>query len=71
MKTIKTILERLRLLIIKLISIKGTVFILATVLKFMGIINDWIWFAFGTAVISIRAFEKLIGKMPDNGNKHG
>ena len=68
MQFLRTVWTRIQELIIKLISVKGVIFIIATVLKFNGIISDLIWFAFGVCVISFRTFEKLIDKMTGNDN---
>lgn len=57
------LLKRFRLLVIKLIGVKGLVFIIATVLLFMGKIGALIWFFSAIGLISFRALEKiLIGK---------
>ena len=63
MKTIRTILERIKLLMIKMISVKGLVFTLATILKFCNILDSVIWFFVAVLIVSTRMFEKLIDKI--------
>jgi hypothetical protein len=53
-------LERLKDLCVKLISVKGVLLILSSVLLIVKIIPDWMWYTFATAVIAIRTVEKAI-----------
>lgn len=57
-------LKRLKLLAIKLISVKGIIFILATVFMFMGKIDSVYWGLASLAFVSFRTFEKAIDKIP-------
>jgi hypothetical protein len=61
----KDILKRIKDLIVKTISIKGTIWIMATVLMFFDIIESYIWFAICILFVSVRMFEKLITKFLD------
>ena len=55
-------LGRLRELAIKLISIKGVAFILATVFHFQGKLAAELWALFAVIIMGWRAFEKIFGK---------
>jgi hypothetical protein len=52
--------KRLQDLAIKLISVKGLVFIMATVLLFFAKITVTIWFIFAGIFVGIRCVEKMI-----------
>jgi len=54
------ILNRLKDLVKKLISVKGTIFIIATTLMFMGKLDNVIWGLSALAFVSIRMFEKIV-----------
>ena len=52
--------DRLKELLAKLLSIKGIVFIIATVLMFMGKVTPHIWGISALILIGIRTLEKVI-----------
>jgi hypothetical protein len=52
--------ERIRLLLIKLVSVKGVLFIIGTILMFMGKITPEIWCLISLLFASIRTVEKFI-----------
>jgi len=56
----KNFVKRIGDLLIKLISVKGLVFFIATSLMFLEILEGWIWFATAILIVSTRMFEKLI-----------
>ena len=60
----KDFLNRLKLLIIKLISVKGVVWIIATIMLFMGIIDANIWFIISGIFVGIRTIDKYINIIP-------
>lgn len=65
MKTIKDVFGRLRILVIKLISIKGIAFMVASVALIRGTIDSSWWVAITGLVIGTRAAEKwLLPRMP-------
>jgi len=56
----KEILERLKTLIIKLIGVKGLVFITCSVFLGLGKITPIIWAVFATIIVGVRAVEKAV-----------
>ena len=54
------LLKRAYTLLIKLISVKGVVFMLSTVMLFLGLSPSWMWFAFTGTVVGLRTVEKYI-----------
>lgn len=61
----KNILQRIYDLIIKMISIKGEVLILATILAFDGRLDPIVWGFFAALIIGDRTLEKFLNR----GNK--
>jgi hypothetical protein len=59
----KQIGKRLRELIIKLVSVKGLFAAIATWLRLVDRLDDWVWFMVVLAVISARAFEKKVSEI--------
>lgn len=49
----------------KYLSRRFLVFIIATVLMFMGKISDWVWLLTGLGYISFNTLEKIIGGKGD------
>ena len=55
-------LKRLHLLMIKLTSVKGLAFALATVFRFQEKLDCQWWAAFALIIIGWRAFEKVFSR---------
>ena len=71
---LKSIPKRILDLVIKLISVKGLVFGVATILKFNNLLDSWIWLLCAVAILSFRTFEKILVKeidMPDKPDTRG
>jgi len=58
----KAILNRMYEVIIKMTSVKGLTFIVATVLLFLGRIDATVWWLTAAVVIGGRALEKATAK---------
>lgn len=56
----KDLISRFKDLAIKIISVKGTVFIIATILVFMGKIDIITWVIFAGVFVGVRTVEKMI-----------
>lgn len=63
MDSIKNIGSRVVDLVIKIISVKGSVFIIATVLLFSGKLSVYAWVIFAGVFVGVRAVEKMIRAM--------
>ena len=61
----KEILNRFYLLIIKMISVKGLVFVVASMLMFRGNLDAITWGFFAAGFVGLRTLEKFINR----GNK--
>jgi len=61
MKTLIEILKRFKVLFIKLVSVKGAAFIIASIALLKGMIDGWIWLIITGIVIGARAWEKIKG----------
>ena len=57
--------KRLEELAKKLISVKGILLILSTVLLLVGVIPNWMWFTFAGGIVGIRMIEKVIYTLKD------
>jgi hypothetical protein len=61
MKTITEILKRLKMLVIKIISIKGVAFVIASIALIAGAMDGYTWLIITGLVIGTRALEKIKG----------
>jgi hypothetical protein len=61
LKTLTELLKRLKMLVIKIISVKGAAFIIASIALLKGMIDGWIWLIITALVIGTRALEKIKG----------
>jgi len=66
MKTLTEILTRIKLLIIKLISIKGAAFIIASIALIIRAVDGYTWLIVTGLVIGTRAWEKIKGVIKPN-----
>jgi hypothetical protein len=66
LKTLTEILKRLKMLVIKIISVKGAAFIIASIALLKGMVDGWIWLLITGIVIGARAWEKIKGIVKPN-----
>lgn len=60
-------IKRLKSLVIKIISVKGCLYITATIAMFLGKIDPWTWLLAGLTWVSIRMVEKILVKKDGQG----
>lgn len=61
-------LKRMYELLLKVVSVKGLIFIIATSLMFCGAIESWMWSFFAAGFVGIRTLEKMIELLKGRGN---
>lgn len=60
MQFFRDLLKRVTDLILKLISVKVIIGIVATYLMYYDRLDPWVWFAVMLSIISARSFEKKV-----------
>lgn len=64
MDKFKMLLTRVYDLVFKMISVKGFVFLIATIAMFCGLVDMTFWSFFAAGFVGMRFLEKLIGSGP-------